>query len=920
MSQQQTVLRVQTSIPHLTITGETQYQTLDLDGDIPIKINKSFAELQDISKRNSDYSIGLTLPGSKKNNRFFESFFNVDSQSLYFNATLRVNCLVLLGDQVYFRGYLRLNKVSVINSKVEYDVTLYSTVGDLFGEIGNNLLKDLNYTDTEYTFNHTFNLTGVTESFAQFNFFKDSEYTYPYFYPIVHNGYNYESISGVTLPNISGATINDQTRLYTSTTPIGAWTGSTAAYTAGAKEYYINAPAYGLRDNQLKPALNIWSLIKLIFKSYGYTLSGDFFNTPWVKGLYLYGYFSSEETKFGYKLDNIEQLPLEGIEIIFTGGGTPTGNAIVCKKGTGIPCYCLSDINVTMVWDNPLPVYFDSANIKAGTSGATITPDIRLFSESDSISANSWQSIPFRDSFSLRYEPVAVGSTVSYTDGQYVDFNLVIDQNIKQIDILGSIAKKFDLVFIPNPYNPKDIQIYPFDFYMGTGEIYDWTPKLSWDKGFTVEPALNYIESNLILTDQEDNDEGNRIFKIQNNRIYGQNNVYNPTDFKSQEKKIDTIFSPELIRVWDDNINLPLGINYSASSEISSYDNQIRWLYKGVKTKPKLFYWMGANNPFIDKSEEVFNYYSSGVNTYTVKIQNSSSPGGGVDSFYKIPTISHTMPMGGLTDLEKSTNGFDNDKLCILFNSESPTDTIGVQTFNTYTENDIYNTFYKNRITNIYSPNTRFLSGYFDLKYSDVQNLYPNDVVKINEQIFYVNKISDFNLTNRELTKVELIQFNVQTQVYPTRYFKYQYCDQTGYTFSFKTDFTNSNLRNTNEAWALYYDYQLGCLTGSTTGFTSVFKYFNASALTENYVPYTMYEITKDEYDTGGYIDWTCDTLRNYLFSVSGTGYLFPPFWQNIAVNKTGACVWDSCSSYSSAASTYSIRTGSSTYYGAKIC
>ncbi len=36
----------------------------------------------------------------------------------------------------------------------------------------------------------------------------------------------------------------------------------------------------GLRDNQLKPALSIWSLIKLIFKTYGYTLSGDFFNSP----------------------------------------------------------------------------------------------------------------------------------------------------------------------------------------------------------------------------------------------------------------------------------------------------------------------------------------------------------------------------------------------------------------------------------------------------------------------------------------------------------------------------------------------------------------------------------------------------------------------------------------------------------------
>ena len=141
MSQQQTVLRVLTNIPD-TISGTTwstgttygpnevaqydglpyvslvtgntnnvppsspsfwnpitQYEFLDLYGDIPIRLNKSVAELQDIGKKNSDYSVGLMLPGSKKNNRFFENFFNVDSQSLFFDATQRVNIDVLLNDQ-----------------------------------------------------------------------------------------------------------------------------------------------------------------------------------------------------------------------------------------------------------------------------------------------------------------------------------------------------------------------------------------------------------------------------------------------------------------------------------------------------------------------------------------------------------------------------------------------------------------------------------------------------------------------------------------------------------------------------------------------------------------------------------------------------------------------------------------------------
>jgi hypothetical protein len=946
MSQQQTVLRVLTNIPD-TISGSTwstgttygvnqiaqydgdpyvslvtgntnnvppsnpsfwnpitQYQFLDLYGDIPIRLNKSIAELQDIGKKNSDYSVGLILPGSKKNNRFFEDFFNVDAQSLYFNATQRVNVEVLLNDQSYFKGYMRLNKVSVLDSKKEYDVTLYSTIGDLFGKMGNNLLKDLEYgtedtvlySPNEFTFNHYFNKDRVGERWYVSNFFKEDEYPYPFFYPIVHNGYNYESTSGATLPNLSGST-PEQTRLYTSTSPIAAYTGTTQAYAAGVEEYYINSPTTGLRDNQLKPALNVWSLIQLMFKTYGYSISGDFMNTPWIKSLYLYGYFSSEGTKFSYKLNNIQELPKEGVELIYSGSTTApsTLNIFVCKRGTGIPCFCLDDI--TYGFANMFP-YSEFGLIPAGTSGVTINAvegfDFGFY----------YDDIPVADISTLRYFPSPVGTVVNFGDGDFVDFSLVIDENIKQIDLLSSIAKKFNLVFIPHPEIPNDIIIEPFDFYMGTGQIYDWTDKLSFDKGFTVEPALNYIESTLHLTDQEDGDEGNREFKIRNNRIYGRNIVYNPTAFKSEEKKIETILSTELVRKWDDNIGLPLGINYSAGSEISSYDNQVRWLYKGVKSKPKLFFWMNGINPFIDTVGEVFNYTFS-YNTYTVKLQPS---GAGIISFYdNIPNISHTMPQG-LADQYK----INNDSLSILFNSELPVD-IGVQTYNTYTENDVYNTFYKNRITNLYDPNTRFVNGYFDLKYSDIQNLNYNDVIKLNEQYFLVNKINEFNLTNRELTKVELVQFNVNPQTYPERYFFYYYCDEPGTIYKFKTNFTEPNLIDTNFIWSIYYDQQVGSLTGSTSGFTSSFRIFDIPNFWIEYTPYTMYEVSEDTYNSSG-TNWTNDSLRNYIYTnPNGLIYSLATFWVNISGTTTGANVFENCADFANAASTYDIRIGNIT-------
>ena len=128
-----------------------------------------------------------------------------------------------------------------MNSKVEYDVTLYSEVGDLFGKIGNNLLQDLDFNDSEYTFNHTFSQTAVGNKLAASNFFRDTKYPYTYFYPVVHNGYNYVDISGTTQPDFSGTTVVRRTRLYTPTSPISGWTALSGATAAGVQEFRINS-------------------------------------------------------------------------------------------------------------------------------------------------------------------------------------------------------------------------------------------------------------------------------------------------------------------------------------------------------------------------------------------------------------------------------------------------------------------------------------------------------------------------------------------------------------------------------------------------------------------------------------------------------------------------------------------------------
>jgi hypothetical protein len=184
-------------------------------------------------------------------------------------------------------------------------------------------------------------------------------------------------------------------------------------------------------------------------------------------------------------------------------------------------------------------------------------------------------------------------------------------------------------------------------------------------------------------------------------------------------------------------------------------------------------------------------------------------------------------------------------------------------------------------------------------------------------------------LTDVELTKVELVQTNVNPQTYPIRYFKYFYCDTPGTIFKLKTDFTNPNLLDTNFGWSIWYDYNTGTMTSSSgvtaaniTGVTSMFYDQAYSGTSEHYVPYTMVEITKSDYENGGYLDWDYDSFTNWLWAEPGDSsgpfsyFNMPNFWNNSGSTKTGLNLFTGCTSCYSAITASNIITGSSTNHG----
>jgi hypothetical protein len=128
--------------------------------------------------------------------------------------------------------------------------------------------------------------------------------------------------------------------------------------------------------------------------------------------------------------------------------------------------------------------------------------------------------------------------------------------------------------------------------------------------------------------------------------------------------------------------------------------------------------------------------------------------------------------------------------------------------------------------------------------------------------------------------------------------------------------------------WSIYYDNQVGSLVNSTTGFTSTFRIlFNIPGVGLNvyYFPYTMTEITKEEYDLNDCYDWSCDTLREWIYiNLDPDALLFSmsTFWEaggNIT-GFTGVNVWENCTDFYNTADTYGIITYDSQLLGAPDC
>jgi hypothetical protein len=176
----------------LLVNVNNQQQFLDINDSIGISLNFSISDINDISTKNSSYSKTITLPDTSKNRKIFGYIFGLNTKSNTFNPQRKTKCWVLKDTLTQMEGNIQLvsityNRDTNLN---EYNCVIYADNDNLFKNIGEQYLSDLNLT----RFDHNWTLANITNSW-------NSDFRNGYYYPLIDYGFPLSMTQNLKLEN-----------------------------------------------------------------------------------------------------------------------------------------------------------------------------------------------------------------------------------------------------------------------------------------------------------------------------------------------------------------------------------------------------------------------------------------------------------------------------------------------------------------------------------------------------------------------------------------------------------------------------------------------------------------------------------------------------------------------------------------------
>lgn len=695
--------------------------SVDLPSDFGILINKSIADIREPESRSSDWSKTFTLPGTKANNKLFTHLFDLNlsirntSTTNFnpdFNPNLKADAILQVDEVTQIQGFIRLLGIKVNDfNQIKYECSMHGELADLFAKVADAKLSDLDFT----AYNHIISDTNIFNSWDT-SIVKNGSSGYVNFSggAPIGDGYVYGWIDNGQYANYQTMYTDNMTPyLYAKTVVDAIFSGTGYSYSSGSffntaqfKRLVVPCPTK-------TPILSEQNILDRQFQAkfsgnvtFGNTSTQMLFPTEILDPSNQWNTSTSEFTNGFYSQGYDFTIYLDGSAtgLTATAGAQDklwfrlfVNGVVVQEKGvwttnTAVGTATINDYvrfqNIKLQKNDDVVVHWYGARqggIGAFISGAQIT-----------LTANT------------SFYNFVVESSYAYDDT--MDFGgFFTGVETKQREFMRWIFTMFNL-YVEATEIDKQLVILPReDFYTTT--VRDWTKKRDLLQPLEITPMGELDAGRYLFTYKDGEDEGNKYYKEDYSRTYGDRQILVQNDFVKDEKKIEIGFVPTII--------------VKPEQETDKYLPEI------------------ATNDGKTKSGDlrILQYKAKTCSGYLVRngSWNFNPPAGAVKTKY--PYMGHLDdPLTSSTDINFGMPRF-----------------IGLPPGTAVTNNNLFNAYWSKYLQEITDKDSKIVKGAFYLTPADMEKLSFRDLYFFDNNYFRLNKIEDYDPVNPSVNICEFL-------------------------------------------------------------------------------------------------------------------------------------------------------------------
>lgn len=332
----------------------------------------------------------------------------------------------------------------------------------------------------------------------------------------------------------------------------------------------------------------------------------------------------------------------------------------------------------------------------------------------------------------------------------YVDLTHILNESDLTVgDFLINYSKIFGLIWDIDKDN--NVNIRTKNSYFADYRIIDWSDKIDYSKTIDISP-ISFDAAKLMLNYEDAETYYETHYKKKFDIDYGSQRILTGWEFDNNETNLisDIIFNNTVMSI--ENTKYVVGDDNNTIA---------RWILDD-KVLPALF---EMEDGMRNQSDSQYNllFYNGYMNIRnTIYISDDvadmfNDAIGGSDQPCWINPTYFTSDVIEMNQYPQFSTLYNNNTYS--WNLGYPRENYAKWTNVSYPKNaTIYNRYWQNYISEIYNANNKVMTCYVLLKPNDLKDFSFRDFIKIDNTLWHVNQISDYNPTTLTPTKVELMQ------------------------------------------------------------------------------------------------------------------------------------------------------------------